>query len=438
MKCAVVVFMAPCHVPAFHVFIKTLMRHNPWFGFPIIVLETGMNEYWKSEVKKIYNNVEFRKPKYENYEKFYKNVGVIRINYYKLDAYSYDEFDKIVMLDLDMIVEGDIKELFYNNIDIGMVMRYDSTNDRLIEHPNGGVIVIGKKYLNQKTYKEILQHSSQGFMFTEQDAQDTFFKNKTYIDKIYNCEKRMINTKHQEIRNIYNNRRILHFIGPKPWEHDDDKSFNVANNYWHSLNEYKPDNKRVIVIGTAPSVLNNIGKVIDNFDIVIRVNNFKLKGYEDRVGTKTDYIVMGYCIPYCEDLFKYDPGIMHVFTGEHFNNIKYVRERMMQDHEKDQFKGCKLPIDEMNILDEYYFYGLNMKLGLIGKQRSTTGTVAIEWAINNFPLSEIFYTGIEFFEGGNKQQHYFDYTTNKNSFHDHPLEKAYVGRLAAKGYVKKW
>ena len=71
----------------------------------------------------------------------------------------------------------------------------------------------------------MLFHASKGFMFTEQDAQDNFFKNRTYIDKIYNCEKKMIHTKNPDIMKKYNNRRILHFIGPKPWEKDNEKRF---------------------------------------------------------------------------------------------------------------------------------------------------------------------------------------------------------------------
>ena len=48
------------------------------------------------------------------------------------------------------------------------------------------------------------------------------------------------------------------------------------------------EGKRVIVMGSAPSVLENNGKDIDNYDIVVRVNNFKIDGFEKQVGTKLD------------------------------------------------------------------------------------------------------------------------------------------------------
>jgi len=48
--------------------------------------------------------------------------------------------------------------------------------------------------------------------------------------------------------------------------------------------------KKVILIGNGSSVLDFLnGHIIDTFDIVIRFNNFKIKNYEQHVGTKTDY-----------------------------------------------------------------------------------------------------------------------------------------------------
>ena len=53
------------------------------------------------------------------------------------------------------------------------------------------------------------------------------------------------------------------------------------------INEYF-DGKTVAVVGSAPSVLENVGGYIDSHDLVVRVNNYKLKGYEDNVGRRCD------------------------------------------------------------------------------------------------------------------------------------------------------
>ena len=47
--------------------------------------------------------------------------------------------------------------------------------------------------------------------------------------------------------------------------------------------------KGCIVIGNAPSVLlNKWGPIIDKFRTVVRLNSYKIDGYEDHVGSKTD------------------------------------------------------------------------------------------------------------------------------------------------------
>jgi hypothetical protein len=49
---------------------------------------------------------------------------------------------------------------------------------------------------------------------------------------------------------------------------------------------------KVILIGNSPSVLSKQhGHTIDQFDIVVRLNDFKTKGYEKYVGSKTDILI---------------------------------------------------------------------------------------------------------------------------------------------------
>lgn len=46
--------------------------------------------------------------------------------------------------------------------------------------------------------------------------------------------------------------------------------------------------KRVAIIGSGPSCTSNDGRKIDEFDFVVRINNYKIKGFESKVGTRTD------------------------------------------------------------------------------------------------------------------------------------------------------
>ena len=45
----------------------------------------------------------------------------------------------------------------------------------------------------------------------------------------------------------------------------------------------------IILVGNGPSALSKkVGKYIDKIPIVVRFNSFRLEGYEEYVGTKTD------------------------------------------------------------------------------------------------------------------------------------------------------
>lgn len=51
---------------------------------------------------------------------------------------------------------------------------------------------------------------------------------------------------------------------------------------------------KVIIVGNAGSLLDKEnGHLIDEFDVVIRFNDFRIRGYEKYCGTKTDIIVTG-------------------------------------------------------------------------------------------------------------------------------------------------
>ena len=53
-------------------------------------------------------------------------------------------------------------------------------------------------------------------------------------------------------------------------------------------------NKKVVVVGSAPTLLlKELGSKIDEFDIVIRINNYVIEGYEKHVGTKTNIFARG-------------------------------------------------------------------------------------------------------------------------------------------------
>ena len=76
--------------------------------------------------------------------------------------------------------------------------------------------------------------------------------------------------------------------------------------------------KNVIVVGNSKELLTKpMGHVIDEFDMVIRVNNFKINGYEKYTGTKTDGFHMNH--------LSIDSSVVHNLLEN--NDIKWMGTR---------------------------------------------------------------------------------------------------------------
>jgi len=59
------------------------------------------------------------------------------------------------------------------------------------------------------------------------------------------------------------------------------------------------NDSKILLVGNSPSVLDyNFADKIDNFDIVVRFNNFQLNGYEKHIGTKCTIL----CRRACDDV----------------------------------------------------------------------------------------------------------------------------------------
>lgn len=55
--------------------------------------------------------------------------------------------------------------------------------------------------------------------------------------------------------------------------------------------------KRVAIVGNAPSEIGKSkGKLIDAYDLVIRFNNYEIKGFEDDYGNNTDIWIRNGCV----------------------------------------------------------------------------------------------------------------------------------------------
>ncbi|XP_058480816.1 ST3 beta-galactoside alpha-2,3-sialyltransferase 3b isoform X4 [Solea solea] len=156
--------------------------------------------------------------------------------------------------------------------------------------------------------------------------------------------------------------------------------------------------KRCIIVGNGGILFNkSLGSRIDDYDVVVRLNEAPVSGYGKDVGTKTTLR-----ITYPEGAIQkpenYEKNSLFVFSAFKPLDFKWLRQMVF----KEKLRGTEgfwksvahsVPRDptEMRILNPYFiqeaafqFIGLPFNNGLMGKGNiPTLGTVAITMALHN-------------------------------------------------------
>lgn len=273
--------------------IKSFLFHNKWFNGDIIFFND--NEYFKiseeniNKVKLIYKNVIVKNIDYNKYKYIIKKFVKINKNdgfwqtfpkaYPKFEIFNFKEYDKILCIDGDILFVDNIKDLFEQDISLGLTsslllnkyylegyninnLKFKRNND-LIDFDSGGfnsgVIYIGNnKFLNKnitdkiinyinnllKLYNEntklfgtkIIKYFDQcilSYFFTE-----NFNDEVNYINPIYNTElcdidylnyEFISNRSNDFLKYLYKNKKILHYL----WLPEDIN--NYKNKFFYKL-----------------------------------------------------------------------------------------------------------------------------------------------------------------------------------------------------------
>ena len=162
-------------------------------------------------------------------------------------------------------------------------------------------------------------------------------------------------------------------------------------------------NNDILIVGGGSSVLNyEIGKNIDSFSHVARINNFETSGYEKFVGSKVNY----WCNGANQGLKKRKvlPENIIVFIPPKILQLKgeLIHDRIQR---------------RLGIKGSYHLQSLENMLkfeSLVGSTRLTTGTNSILWAMENF--SRVFIHGFDFF------------INSKTHYHDNPIKKWFIDK----------
>lgn len=184
--------------------------------------------------------------------------------------------------------------------------------------------------------------------------------------------------------------------------------------------------KRVAVIGSGPSCLKNKIGFIDSFDVVVRVNNFKLS---ETTGFRTDIFYS-----YFGSSIRKDPSELH--------EVKYMICKC-PDSKFIESKWHTLN-DKENGVDFRYIYNLRKNwwpkpvyipsteefletFNLLKRHIPTTGFSAI-LKVLQYPVKELYITGFDFFESGihNVNERWRPNRTNDPICHRPDFEKKWL------------
>lgn len=218
------------------VVLTSILLNNPKTAFKFYVLSSDISE----ENKNILNTL---KKTYKNFEIFYINIDKNRFKNFKIniDYISIETYyryiladvipneDKILYLDVDLIVNNELKDLWNTNIndyycaavkdlnfDTEKYKKCIGMNDAE-EYINAGVILFNLKKLREDNISEKYFENNEIYKdkikYQDQDIINITLSNKIkIIDSIYNF------TRNDKTKD-YNTAVIIHFVGAKkPWK----------------------------------------------------------------------------------------------------------------------------------------------------------------------------------------------------------------------------
>ena len=168
------------------------------------------------------------------------------------------------------------------------------------------------------------------------------------------------------------------------------------------------------------------GRHIDGHDLVLRMNNFQIAGFEHCVGRKLDI----FFTTFHDDVDVSNPALAQarfIVTSVPFNVTKRRGAGLQHRHAKFIAAGLrKMQRQEAFVPDEHYFLAAREEIG----RYPSTGAMAILLAIDYLlpRCGPVSITGFSFFQG---RSHYFSSRAVDPRNHDPEHERALLRRRLA-------
>ena len=188
-------------------------------------------------------------------------------------------------------------------------------------------------------------------------------------------------------------------------------------------------NNKVIIVGNSCCLLEKEnGYKIDEFDVVIRFNGYRIINYEKHVGSKIDISCFGIQGPSAVDSMIRSNYIKKNIQKS--NKIWFPIFKPKARHQINFIKKMEIDSDNICYITKEIKENLLSKLkkhGCICRKGNgpTTGMYIIEKALDVYKNSEIYITGFDPI----KKHTYSHYWTPKNTHYSHSTLKAEDGLI---------
>lgn len=225
------------YLPGFEVLIKSLLLTNPWIDNDYVVLFNDLELQDIQRISLLYPKFTFRRvdpAPYADYAKGDETNYLVEKAYYILDAFRLRGYDRLVTLDVDMVVLGSVRELVYTSTEFGAVpQHFDSDAGRRI---NSGVMTFTSRYMTDEFVERMDAIGRAGEYELDRHDQGVLSAalggDYTRLEKKFNLVKRAV----RPGDDVPADTRILHYTGRfKPWQ-GGESGYEIVEKYWHDRN----------------------------------------------------------------------------------------------------------------------------------------------------------------------------------------------------------
>lgn len=215
---AFVSFVDENYIQGFLTLLRSLVLNNPWIDRDYVVLHDRLPVRWFRRIRQLYPRIVPVQVETEIYKRFTKGNRANYLYekaYYILELFKLRGYARVIALDTDMVVLGDIASLLQVKGPFAAVPQFfDSDRGRKL---NSGLLVVDKELLGGALTSKIERTGNEGSYELEKHDQgiltSVFDGDYVQLHHRYNAVKRRFRGK-----KLPSDVVILHFTGAiKPW-----------------------------------------------------------------------------------------------------------------------------------------------------------------------------------------------------------------------------